>query len=193
MKKAIKYTAIVFASFLLVWGSEEFFRRRIGGFGGSYPFVKSWDINATEVEVLEAIKELKQENPALHPNPDIELVPSRNSEYDWDSPEMIEYSKKYELDSLTPLPTKTKANTKNEYWLYIDFFYDGQNVHTWTRPEFDSTITTFALVSLNGRLINRDYWYLANKREIKKFKETIVDKVQEKIDERRKRGASSER
>lgn len=186
--RVIKFTLIVFSSFLFLWGCEEMFRRKIGGFGGSYPFVEYWDIKATESEILDAIKELKLENPMLHPSHQQDFVPNRNSEYDWDSPEMLEYSKKYELDSLIPLPNKTKTNTKNGYWLFIDFYYfdTGEIVHTWTRPDFDSTVTTFALVSLNDRLINRDYWYLTNKREIRKFKERIVDKIQEKINKRKK-------
>lgn len=187
--KAEKYIVTFFACFLLFWGCEELLRRKIGGFAGSYPFVEYWDLKATEEEVLEAIKVVKQENPSLQPPYQEELVPMRNSEYDWDSPEMIEYNKRFDLDSLTPLPPKTKANTKQGYWLYVDFYYNdtGETVHTWTRPSFDGK-TTFALVSLNDRLINRDYWYLANKREIKKFKTRIVDKIQDKIKQKRKSG-----
>ena len=189
-KKVTNIILICISSFLVLFGCEELLRRKIGGFAGSYPFVEYWDLKATEHEVLEAIKELKQEDTLLHPQYQKELVPERNSEYDWDSQEMIEYSKRAKLDSLLPLPPKTKTNTKSGYWLYIDFYYPdtGEIVHTWTRPDFDSTVTTLALVSLNNRLINRDYWYFANKREISKFKTTIVDRIQDKIDRRRKRG-----
>ncbi|MDJ1482462.1 hypothetical protein QNI16_18305 [Cytophagaceae bacterium YF14B1] len=184
--KTIKNVAIFFSFFLLLWGCEEFFRREIGGFAGSYPFVEYWEIEATEQEILVAIKELKQEDTLLQSPYDKELIPERNSEYDWDSPEMIEYSRKVQTDSLLPLPPKTDANTKGSYWLYIDFYYSDTRevVHTWTRPGFGG-ITTFALVSLNDRLINRDYWFLANKWEIHKFKKRIVDKIQEKIDKKR--------
>lgn len=188
--RVLKISVICFSSFLLLWGCEEFFRRKIGGFAGSYPFVESWDLKATERETIEAIKELMQEGVLLQPLYQKDAFPQRNPEYDWESQEMIEYSRKVELDSLLPLPPKSKTNTKNEYWLYIDFYYNdtGEVVHTWTRPTFDSTVTTFALVSLNRRLINRDYWFIANRKEINKFKTRIVDRIQDKIARRRKSG-----
>jgi hypothetical protein len=79
------------------------------------------------------------------------------------------------------------TNTKSDYWLYKDFYYSdtGEIVHTWTRSDVDSTTTTLALVSLNDRLINRDYWYLVNKMEISKFKARIVGRIQDKRSEKK--------
>ena len=92
------------------------------------------------------------------------------------------------------LPTEIR----HEYWYNIVFYYDdtNQNVYTWTRPNANSSNTTFALVSiahhnnknapsdsmkLDSREINRDFEYFENKREIKKFQEKIIKLIQEKI------------
>ncbi len=192
-----KKIVIFLTLFLLLWGCEEFFRRKIGGFAGSYPFVEYWDLKASESEVIEAIVELKKENPELQPPNQKELFQPREVDYDWGTDEMKKYLELYLKDSTLQLPPMTKSNTKSEYWLYVNFYYPDTKeiVHTWTRPDFDTTVTTFAFVSLSRlenptdrRLINRDFWYLANRRQISKFSSTFVDKIQEKIDKRRKRG-----
>ena len=162
-----KYLIFLLIGFLFIWGCEEFFRRKIGGFAGSYPFVESWDIKASEREITDAIKELNKTNPNFQPPKNIKLISERDSSNDRD------------------------------YWLYINLYYPDTKeiVQTWTRPDFDTTITTFAFVSLNNidnptefKLINRDFWYIANKREISKFKTIFVDKIQEQIDKKRKSG-----
>lgn len=193
-----KSLLILLTIFLFFWGCEEVFRRKIGGFAGSYPFVEYWDLKATESEVIAAIVELKKENHDLQPPNEKELIRPRKIDYDWDTDEMKTYLYLSQKDSTVRIPSMTKWNTKSsEYWLYINFYYPDTKeiVHTWTRPDFDSTITTFAFVSLssinsptNHRLINRDFWYVANKIQISKFRSTFVDKIQEKIDRRRKRG-----
>lgn len=189
-KKKSKYLIIALIGFLVVWGGEEFFRRVIGGFAGSYPYAQTWDFIAAEDEVLAAIKELKKENPSLQPPNQEEYPMTRDTGYIWNSDEMIEYVKKLQTDSLTPLPEKNYDNSYHDYWIFVDFYYpDTKEVlRTWTRPDFNPNITTFALVSIDDRLINKDFWYLANKREIRKFRKNIVDKIQQKIDQKRKRG-----
>lgn len=179
--------------FLVLFAGEEFFRRVIGGFAGSYPYVEYWDINATEAEVIDAIKELKNEDHSLQPPNQVELTVKRDTGYIWTSDEMIEYKEKLKKDSLTPLPEQNYDNYYHDYWLFIDFYYADTKevVHTWTRPEFDSNVTTFAFYSLsdenrdNERLINKDFWYWANKSQISKFKRTIVDRIQAKIDKKK--------
>eukprot|EP00825_Cyclidium_porcatum_P026334 TRINITY_DN28359_c0_g1_i1.p2 TRINITY_DN28359_c0_g1~~TRINITY_DN28359_c0_g1_i1.p2 ORF type:complete len:123 (-),score=13.30 TRINITY_DN28359_c0_g1_i1:13-381(-) len=68
-------------------------------------------------------------------------------------------------------PEKTYDNYYHDYWLFIDFYYTDTEeiVHTWTRPDLDAKVTTFAFVGLNDKLINRDYWFIANRKEIHKF------------------------
>lgn len=193
--KTKKSLTIILTIFLLFWGCEEVFRRKIGGFAGSYPFVEHWDLKATESEVIAAIVELKNENPDLQPPNEKELFRPRKIDYDWDTDEMKTYLYLSQKDSTVRIPPMTKWNTKSsERWLYINFYYPDTKeiVYTWTRPDFDSTVTTFAFVSLSSintptdrRLINRDFWYVANKKQIRKFRSTFVDKIQEKIDRRR--------
>ena len=179
---------------LLLFAGEEFFRRVLGGFAGSFPYVEYWEINATETEIIEAIKELKKEDTSLQPPNQTELISKRDTGYIWTSDEMIAYKEKLKKDSLTPLPEQNYSNYYHDYWLYIDFYYADTKevVHTWTRPGFDQNITTFALYSFTDidksteqRLINKDFWYLANKIQINKFKKTIVDRIQAKIDKKK--------
>ena len=179
---------------LLLFAGEELFRRVLGGFAGSFPYVEYWEINATETEIIDAIKELKKEDPSLQPPNQTELTSKRDTGYIWTSDEMITYKEKLKKDSLTPLPEQNYSNYYHDYWLYIDFYYADTKeiVHTWTRPGFDKNITTFALYSFTDidkptedRLINKDFWYLANKIQINKFKKTIVDRLQAKIDKKK--------
>lgn len=140
----------IFIFFLFIWGCEEFVRRKIGGFAGSYPFVESWELYAREVDVIKAIEAVKKESP--------DLVPLNDTSY------------------------------RYSYWYDNDFYYTDTKelVRTWTRENLDSTTTTFAFVGLlkfdeEERLINRDFWYLANKLEIGKFKKIILEKIKSKL------------
>ena len=144
-----KIIIIIVCGFLLLFVAEEFFRRVMGGFAGSYPFVESWNIAAKEEDVIKAIEELKNENPGLRPPGD--------------------------------------SSFRSSYWFYTDFYYSNsrQTVHTWTRPGKNEFTTDFAFISISGsakngddKLINRDFWYWDNKREINKFKAQIVDKLE---------------
>ena len=193
ISKAGKYFYIIVLIFLLFWGCEEFLRRKIGGFAGSYPFAKSWDLNATEEEVINAIVELKKQNHDLQPPKEKELYFPRSMEYDYGSDEMIKFLVMKAKDSTLPLPPMTKSNTRSEYWLHINFYYKDTNeiLYTWTRPAVDTTMTTFALVSIGDKYINRDYWYLANKLEIRKFRKNVVDKLEEIIINKRKAAHNS--
>ncbi len=198
MTRTTKPLIIVIGLFCMLWGCEECFRRKIGGFAGSYPFVETWKLNASEQDVVEAIKELKRENPSLRPPNEKEFTSTRDTGYVWESLEMIEYKEKLKVDSTTPLPEHSDQNSHNsDYWLYIDFYYPDTRevVQTWTRPDVDSTKTRLALVGFSdlnnpesSRLINRDFWYLANKKQINKFQKTIVDRIQEKLDRKKKSG-----
>ena len=194
ISRILKYLSIFTLMVLLLWGCEEFFRRQIGGFAGSYPFVEYWDIKASEQEVVNAIIELKTQNPDLQPPYESELFFPRNSEYEWNSEEMKRYLNLQLRDSTLPLPPMTKNNTKSEYWLHVNFYYKDTNeeLRTWTRPDVvDTTVTTFALVSVGENYINRDYWYVANKAEIRKFKVNVVDKLERIIKEKRKAAHNS--
>jgi hypothetical protein len=145
------FWGVIFVScFLFLFGANEFFRRVLGGFAGSYPFVESWNIAAKEEDVVKAIEELKNENPKLRPQND--------------------------------------TSFRSGYWFYVDFYYSDtkQTVHAWTRPGRNEFTTDVAFISLSGpdkneedKLINRDFWYWANRQEINKFKNQIVDKLEQ--------------
>ena len=199
-RKLKRILILIFVGFFLLWGGEEFLRRCIGGFAGSYPFVESWDFNVKESELIEIIKEIKIENPSLQPPNEKELTLGRDSCY-CDKKE-IDRELKISLtyDSTAKLPIHTQSNSFGneengwkEYWYYINFYYADTKeiVRTWTRPSDGESITTFAFVGLSHtndstdfRLINGDFWYLSNKKEINKFKKIIVDKIKAKIDKK---------
>ena len=153
-----------------------------------------WDIKSSEQDLINAIKELNKTNSNFQPPNNVEFISKRDTGYIWTSFEMKNYLEKLKTDSLTPLPEKNYDNYYHDYWQYVNLYYPDTKeiVHTWTRPDFDTTVTTFAFVSLSNidnpadfRLINRDFWYIANKKQIRKFKSTFVDKIQEQIDKRK--------
>lgn len=159
-----KVLLVLIGGGLLLWGSEEFLRRKIGGFAGSYPFVESWVLDVSETELIQIITEMKEKHPNLQPPFDTTLIGERHS-----------------------------------YWCFIKFYYPDSKeiVHTWVRPNYDTTKTTLAFYSLTGsespnkhRLINRDFWYLANKNEIRKFEKTIVDPLKTEIIKKKQRKAA---
>lgn len=192
-RKTKKILIVLFCLFLIIWGAEEFSRRIFGGFAGSYPYVESWEIYGSEKEVIEVINELKQEDVSLTPPHKKEFPKQRDTGYNWNSIEMFEYKKKLAIDSLTPIPEHSYENTYSDYWLYFDFYYSDtkETVHTWTRPK-NSNVTTFAFIGIssgdsqeNYNYINKDYWYLENKKQIRKFKQRFVDKIIKRISERK--------
>ena len=135
--------------FLFLFGANEFFRRVLGGLAGSYPFVESWNVAAKEGDVIKTIEELKNENPDLRPPND--------------------------------------TSFRNRYWFYVDFYYADtkQTVHAWTRPGRNEFTTDVAFISISSsdkneedKLINKDFWYWDNRREINRFKTRIVDKLE---------------
>ena len=198
--KTIRIFIIIICCLLWLFAVEETLRRVFGGFAGSYPWVETWEINAPEKDIIEAIKELKKEDTSLQPPNDQTLSYKRDSGYIKESIEMKGYETELKYDSTAKLPIMTEENSygdsENNYkdfWLYIDFYYSDTKevVHTWTRPEEDSSITTFAFYSLsdknrqNENLINKDFWYLSNRIQINKFKKRIVDRIQAKIDKKK--------
>ena len=147
------FWGVIFVTcFLFLFGANEFFRRVLGGFAGSYPYVESWNIAAKEEDVIKAIQKLKDENPNLKPQKD--------------------------------------TSFRSSYWFFIDFNYSDtkQTVHTWTRPGRNEFSTDLAFISLSSsdktkddKLINKDFWYWSNRREINKFKTQILENIEKII------------
>jgi len=191
----IFWTVITLIGCFFLFAANEFSSPKTGGLAGSYPFVESWKIQASEREVIDAIRELHKVNANFNPPGNIEFISKRDTGYNWASFEMQAYNKKLAINSLTPLPEKNKGNYYHDYWLDVTLYYPDTKeiVNTWTRPASDTAITTFAFISLSKidnptkfRLINRDFWFIDNKRQIEKFKQLIVDKIKGEIDRKRK-------
>lgn len=108
---------------------------------------------------------------------------------------------KKEHPELEPPDATYPTAERNDYWYECTFYYrdTNQNVYTWTRPENDSSFTTFAFVAvaphidattslediqLGRREINSDFNYWENRREIKKFETTIVKLIEEKVNQK---------
>ena len=154
MNKSFIVTLIV--GFLLLWGCEEFIRREIGGFAGSYPDVETWQLDASESEVVKAIEELRKSDPYFQ----------------------------------APKNEPINCEEKSSYWCHLNFYYPERReiVLAWIRSDYDSTSTTFALVGFDyegnpsaPRMINKNFWYIANKLEIRKFEDRIVNPIKDKI------------
>ncbi len=204
MTKTKKILLGLLCGFVLLFAAQEIFRRCIGGFAGSYPFVAYWDLNINEADLIEIIKEVKTEDPSLQPPNQKTLAYGRDSGYVKESMQMEIYRDELKKDSTAKLPNHDQSNSYGneangwtDYWYYIDFYYPDTKeiVHTWTRPDRNKSVTTFALISFSPlndtasfKLINRDFWYLANRQQISKFEKIILDRIQQKINDRKKSG-----
>ena len=145
----IFWGVILISCFLFLFGANEFFRRVVGGFAGSYPFVESWNIAAKEDDVIKAIQELKNENPNLTPQNDT----SFRSSYWY-------YVEFYYSDTKQIVHAWTRPG-RNQFTTDLAFVsLSGAN-----KNEED-------------KLINKDFWYWSNRQEINKFKTKIVDRLE---------------
>ncbi len=197
------WAVVLLLCFSVFFIANEIHRRFISGFSGSYGFVEYWDFDVKESDLIEIIEDLKKEDYTLQPPVKPRHKLGRGSGfYDKDAL-MEEHYQELESDSTAKPPEHNERNSfgnsengwKN-YWYFIDFYYSDtkQIVHTWTRP-IDERTTTFALISFSKinysdevKLINRDFWYLANKLEIKKFEKNIVNRIRQKLEQRNKSG-----
>ncbi len=131
---------------------------------GSYPNVETWSFDVEESELIEIIEKIKNTHPELKE------------------------------------PNSTSTDERHRYWYKITFYYSDTNedVYTWTRPNEDGVSTTFALVAIASHIdaktpvkdikldrkeINSDFGYWENRREIKKFENTIVKLIEQKINQ----------
>lgn len=163
-KKTIIISSLIVIGLFFIW-TGFLWKIFSCGVAGSYPCVETWSLKINEKDLIELIEEIKKEHPELEPP---------NVSY----------------------PTAER----NSYWYNITFYYQDtkENVHTWTRPNDDTTYTTLAFVGISSHTdsltpaneiksynyeINRDFSYFANKREIWKFENKILDLIEAKINE----------
>lgn len=198
MKKTFLTIALISAGLFFVWTG---FLWRIFGcsFAGSYPCVETWDLKVKEKDLIQIIQDIKREYPELRP-PDTNWKDGRTK--NWDSTD-LQALEMYNKD-LSP---------QYSYWYHIEFYYQDTKeiVHTWTRPDYDSSLTTFAFVGISSykiksnpttdslrikllpensqavddnidfKAINRDFGYFANKRQVWKFETNILNLIRQKI------------
>jgi len=62
MKKAKRFFFWSLGALVVWFVCEKFLQFWNVGFAGSYPYAETWEFNAKESDVIEAIKELKIEN-----------------------------------------------------------------------------------------------------------------------------------
>lgn len=204
--KTLKYISFTLISFLCIWGCAEYLHKEFGGgFAGSYSFVETWTINASEKEVIDAIIELKKENKFLQPPNQTLMTEGRKEGYVDGFIENLKPHRndirpendKLEEATTVVLPPHDGSNSYGdetngwkEYWYFIDFYYNDTKeiVHTWTRPSHDSTMTTLALIGYSKinkpksyKYINRDFMIIPNKLRKAKFEELIVAEINRKI------------
>lgn len=165
LKKTFFILGLVAVGFFFLWTSYlwKIFSSSIAG---SYTHVQTWTFKVRESELIKIIQEIKKEHPELEPP---------NVTY----------------------PTSGRY----KYWYEFTFYYGDtkESVYTWTRPEIDSSSTTFAFVAvaphidattkpedikLGRREINHDFGYWENRKEIKKFENTIVKLIEQKINKK---------
>lgn len=148
--RPLLFWGLIFIScFLFLFGANEFYRRVLGGFAGSYPFVESWNIAAREEDVIKAINELKDENPSLKPQKDT----SFRSSYWY-------YVDFYYSDTKQIVHAWTRPG-RNEFTTDLAFV---------SLSSVDKND--------DYKLINKDFWYWTNRHEINKFETQIVDKLE---------------
>jgi hypothetical protein len=130
------------------------------GFGaGSYPHAEVYHLNASEGEVIAAIRELEKENKLYKP-PGVD-------------------------DNISVRDT----SNHQDYWRFTNFYFRDSKevVQAWTRPD-DSTSTTFAFYGVDYKVINQDLWYIPNALKIRKFRKEIFEPLEARLAERKKAG-----
>ena len=145
---------------------------------GSYPYAESWDLKANESEVIQIITEIKQEHPELIPPGE---TPSTIEKDSWyfinfyyaDTKEIVHTLLSDINSKMSTISFTSTAIINKKRKPIIDSLSIKLNIDTSSLAE-DSII-------VESRTINRDYGYFANKREIIKFEELILDKIKEKI------------
>lgn len=121
---------------------------------GSYPYAEVFNIESTELNLIEKIKQFKKENPEFNVPPEIGLVDGRSSE-----------------------------KRDYWYHVYFYYKKDNQIAYAWLRPS-ENGITSFALVGINQGLelghwreINHDFSSEEDYLQKEKFENLILNKI----------------
>ena len=166
MKKRTFFIISISVVGIFIFWTGYLWKKFSCGIAGSFVCAETWQLKIPEKDLIEIIKEIKIEHPDLEPP---------NAAY----------------------PT----SGRHEYWYDNLFHYKETNedIHTWTRQSSDPAFTTIALISISTHIdsltpiseiksdrreINRDLSWYANKKEIWRFENRILDLINQKIKER---------
>lgn len=155
MKKTLKITAITILIIALILGCEDFLRRKIGGFAGSYPYVSTWELDGSEEDVLRAIVRMKVGNPELQVPADSNLLDGKSGYWT--------FAKFYYKDTGQTLKTWTRPESGHKTTFALVFFKDATR---WSEPKY----------------INRDFLLWDNIREKRKFESLIVEPLKRNLE-----------
>jgi len=153
MKKRFKYLLIVIFSLFLIFGAYEYLRRNIGGFGGPYPFAKTYEFGIPEKELLDVIAYVKANNAEIRP-----FRNSPNSKHRYWTNVTFYYS---DTEEFVNTWTRSSKDEKSTTFALVSLV-----------PRSDIR---------KGRKINADYDFFENRKEIKKFEEKIIEPIKAKI------------
>lgn len=132
---------------------EEYKRRIIGGFAGSFPFAITWSFDVPQQALITAIVELAEKTPNIAVSDDSEQVEGRHSYwyfmsvFDTTSHEIIQI---WTRDNKTDPPSTSLA---------LVGYTTPDDLHS------------------EQRLINRDFWKKENDDRIDYFEKTIIDQL----------------
>lgn len=157
-KKRLIIISIV--AIIVAWMGFQIYDFLKFGFGaGSFPHAEVYNLNASEGDVIAAIRELEKEN-KLHKPPGVE-------------------------DNISVRDT----SNHRDYWRFTNFYFRDSKevVQAWTRPD-DSTSTTFAFYGVDYKVINQDLWYIPNALKIRRFRKEIFEPLEAKLAERKNAG-----
>lgn len=176
MTNKTRFVLIVLTlSLYILWISGGW--KMVNGFAGSYPYAESWELQANESRVIEIITQIKQEHPELIPPGEMSSSIDRDNWcfinfYYPDTKEIAHTILSDTYPNITTISFTHLSNYEKEHSQIFDSLSIKLGIDTTNVRERTTS---------NSRTINKDYGYFANKRELRKFEEIILEKIKEKL------------
>lgn len=77
----LKKMSLIVLCVILILAAYELIRRKVGGFGGSYPFAESWEVKRTIEDIEYNLNKLHEKNPNIFFNNDYLFVEKDPTSY----------------------------------------------------------------------------------------------------------------
>lgn len=142
--KIFKNALLIVLGVIIAFFISEFFRRKVGGFAGSYPFAKSWDFAYSLDSLQLSLEDLRNESPKL----------------------------------FCSIDTLSFEKDHTGHWYKIQFCYENKAVNALVTDRGQQSALILVSIINNDdfkiKLINRDFGFLANRREIKAFEKHVL-------------------